>query len=180
MVQPRNFVRLRQCISSINLPSTFYKHPLSISRCLHQPGDSNPQNSIFIPTAPSTARTAFSRESPIKQPELDTFDETGSGGAQSVSIDNYHQFEEARRLAQTGKLSGRTVSCPMGKMGMAFSTLNKIIKENGIKEEFSNSRERLTPSEARRQLRSKRHRRRFKQGVARLANIVLRMRKKSY
>lgn len=97
-----------------------------------------------------------------------------------VSIDNFHQFEEARRLVQTGKLSGRTVSCPMGKMGMAFSTLNKIIKENGIREEFSNSRERLTPSEARRQLRAKRHRRRFKQGVARLANIVLRMRKKSY
>jgi hypothetical protein len=180
MMRPRDFVRLRQCVSYIHLPSAFYRSPLSISRCLLQPVDSNPQSSIFVPTAPATGRTAFSRESPIKQPELDTIDGTTSRETRPVSIDNFDQFDEARRLEQTGKLSGRTVSCPMGKMGMAFSTLNKIIKENGIKEEFSNSRERLTPSEARRQLRAKRHRRRFKQGVARLANIVLRMRKKSY
>ena len=180
MMQPRNFVRLRQYVPYINLPSTFSRSPLSISRYLLQPVESNQHNSIFVPPAPTTGRTAFSRESPIKQPELDTIDGTVSQETRSVSIDNFDQFEEARRLVQTGKLSGRTVSCPMGKMGMAFSTLNKIIKENGIREEFSNSRERLTPSEARRQLRAKRHRRRFKQGVARLANIVLRMRKKCY
>jgi hypothetical protein len=180
MIQPRNFVLIRQCVSYITLPSTFCRSPLSISRCLLQPVDSNSQSSIFVPTASTTGRTPFSRESPVKQPELDAIDGAASGETQRVSIDNFHQFEEARRLVQTGKLSGRTVSCPMGKMGMAFSTLNKIIKENGIKEEFSNSRERLTPSEARRQLRAKRHRRRFKQGVARLANIVLRMRKKSF
>ena len=148
-------------------------------RCLHENDNSTSQTAIFVPTAPSIGRTAFSKESPIKQPALECIDETPLPETPAVSIDNFLDFE-TRMPPQTGKLSGRTVSCPIGKMNMAFGTLNRIIRENKIREEWQASHERLKPSESRRKLRAKRHRIRFKQGVARLANIVLRMRKKNY
>lgn len=172
-------LRLRNCISYINLPSTssfFQRTPFSVSRSLLQGNSSNTQRAIFVPSAPSTERTAFSKQSPIKQQGLEGISEASPP---AVSIDNYSSFE-TQWLPETGKLSGRTVSCPIGRISPALYTLNRIIHENKIREEFHDSYERLKPSEARRRLRAKRHRRRFKQGVARLANIVLRMRKKNY
>ena len=178
MLQPRNLVRLRQCISYFEtLPSLINTPHFSTFRCLRQ--ENKPQSPIFVPKAPSKGRTAFSIESPTKHAGVKDIEGMPLPEAPQVSIDNYFKFE-TRRLPQTGKLSGRTVSCPMGRMNMAFATLNRIIRDNKIKEEWASRRERLKPSEALRKLRSKRHRIRFKQGVARLANIVLRMRKKNY
>jgi hypothetical protein len=65
-------------------------------------------------------------------------------------------------------------------MKVALAQLNRIAQDNNIREENRKSRVRYKPSDARQMLRSKRHRIRFKQGVARLAEIVLQMRKKSY
>jgi len=179
MLRPRNFVRLQQCISYINVPATLHNAPFSLSRCLRQQTNSNSQSTIFVPTTPSTERTSFSKESPLKQPALEGIEETSLPEPPAVSIDNYLDFE-ARMLPQTGKLSGRTVSCPTGKMNIALGQLSRILRENKVQQEWSSHHERLKPSEARRKLRAKRHRVRFKQGVARLANIVLRMRKKNY
>jgi hypothetical protein len=179
MLRPRNFVRLQQYMSYINIPTTLQNASFSLSRCVRQQNNSNSQSTIFVPTTPSTKRTSFSKESPLKQPALEGIEETPPPEIPAVSIDNYLDFE-TRMLPQTGKLSGRTVSCPTGKMNMALGQLSRILRENKVQQEWSSHHERLKPSEARRKLRAKRHRVRFKQGVARLANIVLRMRKKNY
>ena len=152
---------------------------MSISARTFEQTNSKAPSPIFVPTSTGSPRTAFSKESPIRQPELESLDAMPFQDVPPVSIDNIAEIE-SRRLRQTGTLSGRTVSCPKGKMGMALRTLNKIIQENGIKEEFMSRGYRLPPGEVRRNLRAKWHRIRFKQGVARLVGIVLRMRKKCY
>jgi hypothetical protein len=174
MLQPRNFARLQHvaCADVFVLN----RRTFSIAcRALRQPG-SNSAKTIFSPTVSNTERTAF-KHSPLKKSGFQVVGMPAQNP--KLSIDNFLDYE-ARRLPQTGKLSGRSVSCPPGKINMALSTLNRIIKENGIVEEFRNSRERLPPNEARRKLRAKRHRIRFKQGISRLATIVLRMRKKCF
>src|SRR5205814_6973831 len=56
MLQPRNLVRLRQCISYFNTPpSLIYKTHFSTSRCLRQ--EDNPQSPIFVPKAPDRKST---------------------------------------------------------------------------------------------------------------------------
>lgn len=174
MLQPRNFSRLHQSIICAGVSGVLKRRTFSISpRPLRQP-DSNSPSSMFYPRASNPGRTAF-KNSPLKKSDSQELLPQNP----KLSIDNFLDYE-AKRFPQTGKLSGRTVSCPPGKINMALSTLNRIIRENGIIEEFRNSRERLPPNEARRKLRAKRHRIRFKQGISRLANIVLRMRRKCY
>jgi Ribosomal protein S21 len=177
MLQPRNFARLQRsaiCADVFGVPS---RRTFSIAFRKLRQSDSNSPSTMFFPTASNPGRTGF-KDSPLKRSDPGEVAEM-SIQSSKLSIDNFLDYE-ARRLPRTGKLSGRTVSCPPGKINMALSTLNRIIKENGIVEEFRNSRERLPPNEARRKLRVKRHRIRFKQGISRLATIVLRMRKKCY
>jgi hypothetical protein len=65
-------------------------------------------------------------------------------------------------------------------MKSALGKLRVITRDNKVQEEAQKARVRYKPSDARKMLRSKRHRIRFKQGVGRLAEIVLRMRRKSF
>jgi hypothetical protein len=63
---------------------------------------------------------------------------------------------------------------------MGLAQLAKILKVNNVRRESDKYAERLAPHTVREERRSKNHRRRFAQGVARMASIVLRMRRKSY
>jgi hypothetical protein len=180
MLQPRNLLRLRQCVSPVNIPSPLSHRHLSISRRAFQ-DNAKPSSAIFIPTVSVNAKPSF-KQSPTSQPLAEDNKVYGSSSSHyspSISIDNFLDIE-TRQLPQTGPLSGRSVSCRPGRVGTALVQLNKIVRENNIAGEHRKSQQRFKPSTARRMLRSKRHRIRFKQGIARLAEIVLKMRKKSY
>ena len=173
MLQPRNIIPWRQCflISRLYSPRV-HKPAFSTSRQLLAGGSSNSQSAIFVPAAPSGARPSF-KDSPIRGPDRVLGDPKTS--QPNLSIDNY----ASRVLPPTGVRSGRSVSCPQGKLAIGLSLLKRIIRDNQVSND-SKVRERLPPHEARRNLQSKRHRRRFKQGIARLAGIALRMRRRSY
>lgn len=174
MLQPRSYGRVQRCLSCINASIAVSRRPLSMSRRILQDAPP-PRSSIFIPAAPST-KTSF-KDSPISHGIAE--DDSVYNSPLKITIDNVHEFEKSA-LPQTGPSSGRTVSCPRpGLVGPAMSKLNRILRENNVQQE-SRSKERLKPSDARWQLRSKRHRIRFNQGIQRLVGIVLRMRKKSF
>ena len=173
MLQPRYLLLFRQCTSCLRSSSN--KSHFSSYRALHQEKKSSPSSPFFIPAASVNPKPSF-KDSPIKSVNSEnSFLES----TRQITIDNFSEFDQ-KRFPQTGKYSGRTVSCQIGRFEQALSTLNKITRENRVAEEHKRSLVRYTPSRARQILRSGRHRIRFKQGVARLANIVLGMRKKSY
>lgn len=172
MLPLRSVARIRQgtfCATSI--PPLHKKH-LSISRQLLQ-DQPKPQSKLFVPAPPPGTRPSF-KDSPVS-PRADREIYTSK-----VKATPYGARLEARVLPQTGRFSGRTVECKNGGLRMALVKLNRIARDNNIRGEALKARVRYKPSVARQRLRSKRHRIRFKQGVARLAEIVLRMRKKSY
>lgn len=178
MLQPRNLLRLRQYVSPVNTPSSFSCRHASFLRRAFQ-DNAKSSSAIFIPTVSANAKPSF-KQSPTSQSLAEDNKVYGSSSdyySPSISIDN---FLETRQLPQTGPLSGRSVSCRPGRLGFALSQLNKIARDNNIVGERRKSDQRFKPSTARQMLRSKRHRIRFKQGIARLAEIVLKMRKKSY
>ena len=173
MLALRSVARIRQCTFCATSMPPLHKKPLSISRqLLHdQP---KPQSKLFVPAPPPGTRPSF-KDSPVsptadRQIYTSKVEATAYGGRRL----------EARVLPQTGRFSGRTVECKNGRLRVALTKLYRIARDNNIREEAFKARVRYKPSVARQRLRSKRHRIRFKQGVARLAEIVLRMRKKSY
>jgi hypothetical protein len=176
MLQPRSIIPWRQCflISRLYSPHV-HKPAFSTSRQLLAGGSSNSPSAIFVPAAPSGARPSF-KDSPIRGPERGLGDPKNS--QPNLSIDNLSEYA-SRVLPQTGVTSGRSVSCAPGKLEVGLSMLKPIIRENNVADD-SRVRDRLPPHAARRNLQSKRHRRRFKQGIARLASIALRMRRRSY
>jgi len=176
MLQPRSLLRLRQCMSPV-APIPPLLRSFTACGYVKQEDDSQEPSTFFVPQASNT-RPTF-RESPIKQSEHPEFGNKANGALPNMSIDNYGQYR-TNVFPQTGKLSGRTVACDAGKMGQAISRLNRIIKENKILEEFRSRVERLPPSEVRRELRRKRHRIRFAQGVSRKVGMILRMKGKVY
>jgi len=176
MLQPRNNVPWRQCFLVHRLPlQRVSKLSFSASHRLFVEGSSNPRNPIFVPAAPSGGKHSF-KDSPIRGPDRGLGDPKPS--SPNLSVDNLAEYA-SRILPQTGVTSGRSVSCPPGKLGIGISMLSRIIRDNGIKAEFR-VKDRVPPHEARRLLQSKRHRRRFRQGIARLAGMALRMRRRSY
>jgi hypothetical protein len=175
MFHPRNLIRCRSYLSAVNVSLPVHIRNLSISQRVLQ--DSNkPSNAIFIPAAPTNSKPSF-KQSPVSQTPTEEDNVYNSGPEFSMERALLHQ---AQKLPQTGPISGRSVSFRPGHMGSGIFKLNQIVRENDIVMENRKFRERYPPSTARRMLRSKRHRIRFKQGVARLVEIVLKMRKKSY
>jgi hypothetical protein len=170
---PRALVRLSQCALSAHRIST--SHQFSSFRPLLLPP--NESNFRYIPRTTEESRHQF-KESPVN-PSSNGILEDHTPIRKNISVDNAAEMK-TRRLAQTGKFSGRTVSCPKLQWPQALGKLNAILRDNQVSAEWNKSRVRLPPSEARRKLASKRHRIRFNQGVGRLVDIVLRMRKKSY
>jgi len=175
MLQPRSFLSLRRpCQSCPQFSPYISKRPFFLYHPLFQEGKPpKPPTTYFIPAAVNT--TPSFRDSPIKSPTSNSF----SNLPTAITIDNIGQLTRAQ-LPQTGKYTGRTVSCTIGRADLALATLNRISKDNRIQDEWQESKVRYKPSKARQLLRSKRHRIRFNQGIARLVNIVLQMRKKSY
>ena len=174
MLPLRSLVRIRQCTSCATTIPLLHKKYLSTSRQLLQDQPKR-QSTVFVPAASTATRTPF-KDSPISQSaDRQVYD----AGVNKVSIDNYPKYE-ALVLPQTGKYSGRTVRCKPGNMKIALGRLRIITRENKVKEEALKARVRYKPSDARHRLRSQRHRIRFKQGVRRLAEIVLQMRRKSF
>ena len=174
MLQPRSFGRVQRCLSCINAVAAMKKRPLSVSHRILQDAPL-PRSSIFIPAAPN-ARTSF-KDSPISHGIAE--DESVYNAPIKITIDNIHEFETSA-LPQTGPSSGRTVACTKpGLIGPALTKLSRILRDNKVAAE-TRANVRVKPSAARQQLRSKRHRVRFNQGIQRLVGIVLRMRKKSY
>jgi hypothetical protein len=176
MLPPRSFSFLRQCLSCLRSISHIDQRPFSSYNLLLQESKPKPQGPFFVPKTPTDTAPSF-KQSPIRSPTTENF---LPESPKRITIENIPIIEQARVLPQTGKFSGRTVSCKAGQADRAFVILSQITKDNNIREEWEGSRVRYKPSTARRLLRSKRHRIRFKQGIARLVNIVLRMRKKSY
>jgi len=173
MLQPRNLVLARRCLSCIDPVVAVSRRFLSVSRRMLQDPPAL-RSSIFIPAAQS-ARTSF-KDSPIKP----VLAEDNSLYNSRITIDNVREFEKSM-LPQTGPNSGRTVSCRRpGEIGPALNKLNRILLDNRVRYESIKSQTRLKPSDARRQRRSKQHRVRFNQGISRLVGIVLQMRKKAY
>lgn len=176
MLQPRNIIPWRQRFLVSRLPSQRVpKFSFSTSRRLLDNGRSTSPSAIFVPAALSGAKPSF-KDSPIRGPDR------GLGGPKpsqpNLSVDNLAEYA-SRILPQTGVTSGRSVSCPPGKLAVGLSLLGRIIRDNNVATE-SKVRDRVPPHEARRILQSKRHRRRFRQGIARMAGIALRMRRRSY
>ena len=176
MLQPRCLLAVRKCASCCQFTPLATRQQFSIYRYLLEEQKPKPRSPYFLPTASVNTRPAF-KDSPVKS--ISTEDSLLESPLH-ITVDNIERYEEKQKLPQTGKYSGRTVSCQIGRMGQALNILNKITRDNRVAEEWQRSRVHYPPSTARRMLRSRRHRIRFKQGVARLANIVLRMRKKSY
>jgi hypothetical protein len=176
MLQPRNIIPWRRSFLISHLYSPHVPKPaFSTSRQLLAGGSSNPQSAIFVPAAPSGARPSF-KDSPIRGPDRGLGDPKTS--QPNLSVDNLSEYA-FRVLPQTGVTSGRSVSCLKGRLEVGLSFLKPILRDNKVAE-GSRVRDRLPPHAARHILQSKRHRRRFKQGVARLAGIALRMRRRSY
>lgn len=182
----------RQCCAKFlqnQSPLTLWRHPspvhylltlgkwnmYSTSQIRYQHPKRNSGNQIFVPS-PAPPKQGFN-ESPLKQTAAQGLDRQKL----PVPYANVQKvFDDNLRFFRTGKFSGRTLECPKGKAALALRTLRKIERENYIWEEFMASKERLKPHEARRKLKSKRHRIRFKQGISRLVGIVMRMRNKSF
>lgn len=165
-------MRLRQCLPCVKSPVAVNKNAFSVSRLILQ-DPPVPRSTMFIPSTTST-RVSF-KDSPIGQ----AASQDGKPPTK-FTIDNVEEFERGS-LPRTGPTTGRTVLCKPGQFHLAHAKLNLILKEHGLTSSLSPTRQkRLKPSDARRVLRSKRHRTRFNQGIARLVGIVLRMRKKSY
>lgn len=176
MLQPRNIIPWRPRLLVPGLPlQRVPKFSFSISRWLLANGRSTSPSAIFVPAALSGGKPSF-KDSPIRGPDR------GLGGPKpsqpNLSVDNLAEYA-SRILPQTGVTSGRSVSCPPGKLAIGLSLLGRIIRDNNVATE-SKVRDRVPPHEARRILQSKRHRRRFRQGIARMAGIALRMRRRSY
>jgi small subunit ribosomal protein MRP21 len=174
MFVARSFARLKPSVS----PSLLLNRTLYISPRLLQ--DDNPPSStpnIFVPT-PSTAKEPF-RQSPIKN---EVYAPQTPQYRTENSVDDYASLQRIRErlLVSTGPISGRTVECRRDRFGMALAQLARILKANNVRRESEKYKERNTPHTVREVRRSQNHRRRFAQGVARMANIVLRMRRKSY
>jgi hypothetical protein len=176
MLQPGNIISWRQffLVSRLYSPPV-HKLAFSTSRELLASGSSNSPSATFVPAAPSGTRPSF-KDSPIRRPDRGLGDPKTS--QPNLSIDNLSEYA-SRILPQTGVTSGRSVSCPPGKLRIGLSLLGRILKDNQVLRD-SKVRARLPPHEARRILQSTRHRRRFRQGIARLAGIALRMRRRSY
>jgi hypothetical protein len=175
MLVARSFARLKPGVS----PSLLvFNRTLSTSPRLLQ-DDNLPSSTpnIFVPT-PSTPKTPF-RDSPIKD---DHFVPSTPAYRSRSSVEEYGKLQLVRErlLASTGPQSGRSVECKPGRFNMALASLTKILRVNEVRREADKYKERVTPHDVREKRRSRNHRRRFAQGVARMANIVLRMRRKSY
>jgi len=176
MLLPRNTISWRQYfLISRHPPQQVPKFSFSMSRRFLVNGGSNPPSARFVPAAPSGVKSSF-KDSPIRSPDRRLRDPKPS--QPNLSVDNLAKYA-SRVLPQTGVTSGRSVSCPPGKLGVGLSLLSRIIRDNNVAAE-SKVRDRVPPHEARRILQSKRHRRRFRQGIARMAGIALRMRRRSY
>jgi hypothetical protein len=173
MLQPRNLLCFRHCLSSLKVSSSLNKRTFSLSRRVLQ--DST-HPILFTPASSGTTKPTF-KQSPISPSS--TQDTTVLESSYAITYHNFDTFEGAS-LVKTGPLSGRSIACRPGRVDMALSKLIRIARDNNIWEESRKHARRYKPSTARRMLRSKRHRIRFKQGVGRLAQIVLKMRKKSY
>lgn len=176
MLQPRNLLCFRHSLSSLNVSSSLNKRTFSLSRWMFQ-DSTNPSSPIFFtPASTGTTKPTF-KQSPISPSSSQ--DTTILESSYDLTYQNFDTVE-GRRLVKTGPLSGRTVTCRPGGVDKAISKLSRITRDNDILGESRKHMRRYKPSTARRMLRSKRHRIRFKQGVGRLAQIVLKMRKKSY
>ena len=156
-----------------------FSRTLSTSPRLLDGKDPSTTGAIFVPAA-STTKPSF-RGSPVKDPEdIDTRPSTSRSPGGTVDKYGSLRQEQLRLLSQTGPLSGRTVEVFWDRFGLGMAKLNRILRENQVIAESRTYSERYPPHEVRNMRKSKAHRRRFAQGVARLANIVLRMRRKSY
>jgi hypothetical protein len=179
MLQPRNLLCFRHSLSSLNVSSSLNKRAFSLSRWMFQ-DSTNPSSPIFFtPASTGTTKPTF-KQSPISLSSSQ--DTTVLESSYPFTYDNFDNFNtvKGQSLVKTGPLSGRTVTCRPGGVDKAISKLSRITRDNDILGESRKHMRRYKPSTARRMLRSKRHRIRFKQGVGRLAQIVLKMRKKSY
>jgi hypothetical protein len=171
MLRPRNFAPLQRCPRLPRLPQ---KAHFSVTRCLRQPSATS-YPTIFVPKSASSERPSF-RDSPIaqllNQPRRQKVVQNPAEHRVANPILEQHAFP------QTGPLSGRSVTCRSGRYQDGFRKLNSISKENRIVEHYKQTVERIQPAEARRLLKSKRHRVRFSQGIGRLVGLALRMRNK--
>jgi hypothetical protein len=176
MLQPRNLLCFRHYVSSLNVSSSLNKRTFSLSQQVFQDSTNLPHPILFTPASSGTTKPTF-KQSPISPPSAQ--DTKVLESSYAITYHNFDAFE-GPSLVKTGPLSGRTVACHPGRVDLALSKLVRIARDNNIWEESRKHARRYKPSTARRILRSKRHRIRFKQGVGRLAQIVLKMRKKSY
>jgi hypothetical protein len=175
MLRPQNLIRLRQCTSAINASSTLFQRSFSIyAQVQQQKNNLKSQSTFFIPMPSSGGKPKFN-ESPIESAEKHDTNAPTEVSPAFRPIDYPRQS-----VPLTGPVSGRSVACKIGRPERAFKELKYILKVNEIQNELAKRKERLPPGEARRELRSRRHRIRFKQGIARLVGIVMRMRKKSF
>jgi len=177
MLQPRNLVRLRQCLPCVKFPVPVNKNPFSVSHRILQDPPVH-RGPLFTPKPGSKHKRSSWNDSPLGTAV--TEDDALYARRINVTIDNVRALEKSS-LPQTGPTSGRTVSCKPGQFHVANSKLSLILKDHGLFRDLHFAKQRrLKPSDARRELRSRRHRIRFNQGIARLVGIVLRMRKKAY
>jgi len=168
----RQQLTFRQCLPR-------FSRTLSVSPRLLEGKDPSTTGAIFVPAA-STTKASF-RSSPVKDPEdIDTRPTTSRSLGGTVEKYADLRRQQLRLLSQTGPLSGRTVEVFGDRFGLGMAKLNRILRENQVLAESRTFSERYPPHEVKNMRRSKAHRRRFAQGVARLANIVLRMRRKAY
>ena len=179
MLQTQHFLRRLQRPLSSNLWAKQHRSQFSSFHRILAPEKPTSQSAIFVPQVQPEARGTF-RESPLRRSSSNPVDLSNPEKPQkNISIDNFTYYG-TRILARTGPTSGRSVSCPPGRVRQAISALSKILRDNKVMEEFASYRHRLPPGEKKRQLRRERHRKRFSQGVSRLAGIVMQMRKKRY
>jgi ribosomal protein S21 len=157
----------------ISYPFVLFSHSFSTSPHLLN------GRPTFVPAkSPSAAHKSWN-ESPVKEAPTDT--EVLNAPSRGT-IDRYAGLgeEEFRLMPRTGPMSGRTVAVFRDRVGMGMARLNRILKANNVVNESKRYMERLPPHLVRNRKRAAAHRRRFAQGVARMAGIVLRMRRKSH
>ena len=157
-----------------------FSRTLSASSRLLKGKDPSKTGTIFVPAVSKPKPSSF-RASPVKdKQDIDSPSPTSRRLAGTIDAYGRLRLEQLRLLSQTGPLSGRTVEVFRDRFGLGLAKLNRILRENRVIAESKTYSERYPPHEVRNMRKSKAHRRRFAQGVARLANIVLRMRRKSY
>jgi ribosomal protein L16/L10AE len=172
MLQTRGFVRHVTPIVT-SLPHGAFS---TCRRALDEkPANDKSPTISFVPKPSKVSSTPFTESSRGLQ-SIGSRVKT-AGMTMEQAIDQTQQ----RYLVQTGTRSGRTVEV-RSTVSAAMSELTKILNESGVTPRTTKPHlnRRLPPNEVLRQKRQQRHRRRFRQGMGRFVELVLRMRRKTY